>query len=43
MVVRMVKIALVDDHTLFRNGIKGLIQTNKNYTIVGEFSDGSQL
>lgn len=38
----MVKIALVDDHTLFRNGIKGLIQTNKNYTIVGEFSDGSQ-
>ena len=38
----MVKIALVDDHTLFRNGLKGLLQTNPNYDIVGEFSDGSQ-
>lgn len=38
----MVKIALVDDHTLFRNGLKGLIQTNPNYEIVGEYSDGSQ-
>jgi DNA-binding NarL/FixJ family response regulator len=39
----MVKIALVDDHTLFRNGLKGLLQTNPNYEIVGEYSDGSQL
>ncbi len=38
----MVKIALVDDHTLFRNGLKGLLQTNPNYEIVGEYSDGSQ-
>ena len=38
----MVKIALVDDHTLFRNGLKGLLQTNPNYDIVGQFSDGSQ-
>ena len=38
----MVKIALVDDHNLFRNGIKGLLQTNPNYTVVGEYSDGSQ-
>lgn len=38
----MVKIALVDDHTLFRNGLKGLIQTNPNYEIVGDYSDGSQ-
>lgn len=42
MDARMVKIALVDDHTLFRNGLKGLLQTNPNYDIVGEFSDGSQ-
>ena len=39
----MVKIALVDDHTLFRNGLKGLLQTNPNYEIVGDSSDGSQL
>jgi DNA-binding NarL/FixJ family response regulator len=39
----MVKIALVDDHTLFRNGLKGLLQTNPDYEIVGDYSDGSQL
>ena len=38
----MVKIALVDDHTLFRNGLKGLLVTNPDYDVVGEFSDGSQ-
>ncbi len=39
----MIKIALVDDHTLFRNGLKGLLSANSHYTVVGEFSDGSQL
>ncbi|MBQ8854218.1 MAG: response regulator transcription factor [Alistipes sp.] len=39
----MIKIALVDDHTLFRNGLKGLLSANSQYTVVGEFSDGSQL
>lgn len=38
----MVKIALVDDHTLFRNGLKGLLLANHDYDVVGEFSDGSQ-
>ena len=38
----MVKIALVDDHTLFRNGLKGLLLANSDYDVVGEFSDGSQ-
>ena len=38
----MVKIALVDDHTLFRNGLKGLLLANPDYDVVGEFSDGSQ-
>lgn len=40
---QMIKIALVDDHTLFRNGLKGLLSANSQYTVVGEFSDGSQL
>ena len=35
----MVKIALVDDHTLFRNGLKGLLLANPDYDVVGEFSD----
>lgn len=39
----MVKIALVDDHTLFRNGLKGLLTANSRYTVVGDYSDGSQL
>ena len=43
MAARMVKIALVDDHTLFRNALKGWLQTNPNYEIVGDYSDGSQL
>lgn len=38
----MVKIAFVDDHTLFRNGLKGLLLANPDYDVVGEFSDGSQ-
>ena len=38
----MVKIALVDDHTLFRSGIKGLLESNPNYSVEAEFSDGSQ-
>ena len=38
----MVKIALVDDHTLFRNGLIGLLLANPDYDVVGEFSDGSQ-
>ena len=42
MVEQMVRIVLVDDHTLFRNGLKGLLQTNSEYSVVGEFSDGSQ-
>ncbi|MBQ1201341.1 MAG: response regulator transcription factor, partial [Alistipes sp.] len=39
----MIKIALVDDHTLFRNGLKGLLSANPHYSVVGDFSDGSQL
>lgn len=38
----MVKIALVDDHTLFRNGLKGLLRTISDYEVVGDYADGSQ-
>lgn len=38
----MPKIILVDDHTLFRNGLKGLLQTRHDNKVVGEYSDGSQ-
>ena len=39
----MVKIVLVDDHTLFRNGLKGLLDCYPDYSVTAEFSDGSQL
>ena len=38
----MVKIAIVDDHTLFRNGLKGLLSAMSDYQIVGDYSDGSE-
>ena len=38
----MAKIALVDDHTLYRNGLKGLLLAKPDYDVVGVFSDGSQ-
>lgn len=35
-----IKILLVDDHTLFRSGIRLLLQRNPGFEIVGEASDG---
>lgn len=37
-----IKIALVDDHALFRNGLRGLIDGNHSCRIVAEASDGSE-
>lgn len=37
-----IKIALVDDHALFRNGLRGLIDGNHNCRVVAEASDGSE-
>lgn len=34
------KIALVDDHTLFRNGLKGLLNGSSECVVVGEASNG---
>lgn len=36
------KIALVDDHTLFRNGLKGLLNSHADCTVTGEASDGEE-
>mgnify|MGYP002518808753 CR=1 FL=1 len=37
-----IKIALVDDHALFRNGLRGLIDGNHNCRVVAEASDGAE-
>lgn len=39
---REIKIALVDDHALFRNGLRGLIDGKRNCRVVAEASDGSE-
>ena len=39
---REIKIALVDDHALFRNGLRGLINGQHNCSVVAEASDGSE-
>lgn len=36
----MINIVIVEDHTLFREGIKSLLATNDNYNVVAEFSNG---
>lgn len=35
-----ISVLLVDDHTLFRSGIRSLLQRQTDFTIVGEASDG---
>ena len=37
-----IKIALVDDHALFRNGLRGLIDGKLNCRVVAESSDGAE-
>jgi len=36
------KVIIVDDHTLFRNGLRILINTMEEYQVVGEASNGKQ-
>lgn len=36
------KIALVDDHTLFRKGLKTLLDSNPEFSVIGEYSDGQE-
>jgi two-component system nitrate/nitrite response regulator NarL len=37
---RPIRILLVDDHTLFRSGIKALLQRQPGFEVVGEAGDG---
>ncbi|WP_166177648.1 response regulator [Rubrobacter tropicus] len=37
-----IKILLVDDHTMFRQGLKEMLSTDEKMRIVGEASDGSE-
>jgi two-component system, NarL family, response regulator NreC len=38
----MTKVLLVDDHTLFREGIRSLLSTESGMEVVGEASDGRE-
>lgn len=38
----MIKIAIVEDHTLFREGLKSLLEHNNDYKVVAEFSNGKE-
>ena len=40
MTQNKIKILLVDDHTLFRNGLKTLLNTSGDFQVVGEAADG---
>lgn len=35
-----IRVLLVDDHTLFRSGIRSLLQRNDDFEVVGEAGDG---
>ncbi|RKZ99849.1 MAG: DNA-binding response regulator, partial [Gammaproteobacteria bacterium] len=35
-----IRILLVDDHSLFRTGIKSLLESQDGFEVVGEASDG---
>lgn len=39
---RATDIILVDDHTLFRNGLRGLISLREGYRVTGEAADGAE-
>ena len=36
----MIRILLIDDHTLFRSGVKALLQRHPDFEVVGYASDG---
>ena len=35
-----IRVLLVDDHTLFRSGVRSLLQRNEDFEVVGEAGDG---
>lgn len=42
MVKKEVKIALVDDHTLFRTGLRGLLSQREDFSIVADVGSGTE-
>ena len=40
MTTPKIRILLVDDHTLFRSGLRFLLETQKDFEIIGEAADG---
>lgn len=38
--MKTIRILLIDDHSLFRSGIKSLLQTQDDFYVVGETNDG---
>ena len=36
----MIKVLLADDHIIFRDGIRSILENEKNIEIVGEADDG---
>lgn len=40
MAEKEIKIALVDDHTLFRTGLRGLLSTREDFNVVADFGSG---
>lgn len=39
---RTIKIALVDDHTLFRTGLRGLLSQRDDFDVVADFGSGEE-
>jgi len=39
----LIKLILIDDHSLFRNGVKASLQAHKDVKIIGEAENGVQL
>ena len=39
---RIIRILLVDDHTLFRSGVRSLLQRQPDFSVVGEAADGAE-
>lgn len=43
MAEKVIKIALVDDHTLFRTGLRGLLSGREDFSVVADFGSGVEL
>lgn len=40
--MKPIRLLLVDDHSLFRRGLAGLLEKEEGFTVVGEAQDGAQ-